>query len=72
MRYAVWLIASAKFALPSALLVWMANSLGFNFSPLLSSTASPRDATVIYQLSAPIIQLNQSGTAPHGGRDGPQ
>ncbi len=36
-RYAVWLIASVKFVLPSAFLVSLAQFLGFAFPPLLDS-----------------------------------
>jgi len=63
-RYAVWLIASAKFVLPSALIVPIAHRLGIDFSSLLASTNGTSDgATVIFQLTAPIIQFEESGGA---------
>jgi TonB family protein len=63
-RYAVWLIASAKFVLPSALLVPIAHRLGIDFSSLLASTNGTNDgATVLSQLTAPIIQFEDSAGA---------
>src|SRR6266478_4594704 len=54
-RYAVWLIAAVKFALPSALLVPIAHRLGIDCSSLLASTNGTNDgATVIFQLTEPI------------------
>ncbi|HXI93215.1 MAG TPA: M56 family metallopeptidase, partial [Blastocatellia bacterium] len=63
-RYGVWLIASAKFVLPSALIVPIAHGLGIDFSSLLASSNGTSDgATVIFQLTAPIIQFEESGGA---------
>src|SRR5580765_6553072 len=63
-RYAVWLIASAKFVLPSAILLPIAHRLGVDFSSLLASTNGSKDgATVLFQLTAPIIQFEESGGA---------
>src|SRR6185503_20518198 len=60
-RYAVFLIASAKFVIPSSLLVAIAGATGLNFSSLFASNSKTSEGfTVIYQLTAPIIQLDQS------------
>ena len=58
-RYAVWLIASATFILPSTLAVQLAHALGIDFSFLLALNEGPSDgATVFFQLTAPILQIN--------------
>lgn len=54
-RYAIWLIASAKFVLPSAILIIMVRQLGLDFSFLLPLHSETRQGTVS-QLTAPIIQ----------------
>jgi TonB family protein len=50
-RYAVWLIASAKFILPSAMLVLLANQVGFEFPSLFAIDSG--NATVIAQVNEP-------------------
>jgi TonB family protein len=61
-RYVVWMIASVRFMLPSALLVSIAHLLGIDFSSLFASShGSGEAATVVFQLTAPIIQLDGSG-----------
>jgi TonB family protein len=60
-RYVVWLIASVKFVVPSALLVSMAHLFGLNFSSLVASNSAASEGfTVISQLTAPVIQFDQS------------
>ena len=60
-RYVVWLIASAKFVVPSALLVPVAHALGIDFSSLLRPAEGTNvGPAVIVQLSAPIGQFTQS------------
>jgi TonB family protein len=51
-RYAVWLITSAKFVLPSVLLVLLANQAGFEFPSLF--TPNQENATVIAQVNEPV------------------
>jgi TonB family protein len=72
-RYAVWIIASVRFALPSTLLVSIAHFLGIDFSSLLpSKSVSGAGATSIVQLTAPITQLDESvsvGTHAARGHD---
>src|SRR5262245_25725284 len=59
-RYAIWLIAAAKFALPSALLVSLISALGFDFSlPLFSGPDANETTAVISQLTAPIASIQQ-------------
>jgi TonB family protein len=48
-RYAVWLMASAKFILPSAMLVLLASQAGFEFPSLFATDSS----TVIAQVNEP-------------------
>jgi TonB family protein len=63
-RYAIWLIASAKFVVPSALLVFIAGRFGFEFSSLLTSVPeSGQGYTVIYQLTSPVTQPGESAIA---------
>lgn len=63
-RYALWLIASVKFALPSTLFVSMASRLGVDLSSILASTSETGEgSTVIYQLTAPLIQFDKSTSA---------
>ncbi|MEK6323357.1 MAG: hypothetical protein AABN33_17090 [Acidobacteriota bacterium] len=63
-RYAVWLIASVKFALPSALIVSTASRFGVDFASILTSTPETGEGfTVIYQLTAPLIQFDKSTSA---------
>jgi len=58
-RYTVWLIASATFVLPSALAVQLAHALGIDFSSLLALNEGAGDRpTVFFQLTAPILQIN--------------
>src|SRR5881296_3296399 len=56
-RYAICLIASVKFALPAALLVPLAHRLGIDFSLLASTNGTNDGATVVFQLTEPIIQF---------------
>ena len=69
-RYALWLIASAKFVLPSVLVFSIASSLGVDFSPLLISPDGSNDgAKVFFQLTAPVgtaIEPAFTGQAPRG------
>src|SRR5689334_416586 len=50
-RYAVWLITSAKFILPSVLFVLLANQAGIELPRLFAMDAG--NATVIAQVSEP-------------------
>src|SRR5262245_27459802 len=60
-RYAVWLIASAKFALPSALFAAAFRQLGIDIPHVIASNPE-RVSTiaVVYQLATPILQFNES------------
>ncbi|MFY9557298.1 MAG: M56 family metallopeptidase, partial [Blastocatellia bacterium] len=54
-RYAVWLIASAGFMLPSALLFSVATRMGVDFHSLITSKSNPgQGPSVIYQLASPL------------------
>src|SRR6185295_9618789 len=65
-RYMIWLIASAKFVLPSVLLLPLAGLLRIDFSGLLALTRGPMDQpAVIVQITAPIVQSEEPiGSAP--------
>jgi TonB family protein len=54
-RYAVWLMASAKFILPSAMLVLLANQVGFEFPSLFAIDSG--NATVIAQVNEPVADI---------------
>jgi TonB family protein len=59
-RYMIWLIAAAKFALPSALFVFMASQVGIDFNSLFdSSDANAPAATALYQVVAPVAQSSE-------------
>jgi TonB family protein len=59
-RYIMWLIASFKFALPSALFVFLASQIGIEFNPLFdSSNANAPAATALYQVVAPVAHSAQ-------------
>ncbi|HKP86784.1 MAG TPA: M56 family metallopeptidase [Blastocatellia bacterium] len=60
-RYVVWLIASLKFAVPSALIVLLATQTGIKFPSLFDSAETPRGVTVIYQVAEPVAQNPQPG-----------
>src|SRR5438128_10322940 len=63
-RYAVWLIASAKFFLPSAILVTIAGRLGLDFSSLAPWHGETSQGTaVVTQLTAPVVQWEESAFA---------
>lgn len=65
-RYAVLLIASAKFALPSAVFASLASRLGFDFSSLFNSKMPTEATAFVYQLTAPVTQLEESaGSGVH-------
>jgi TonB family protein len=51
-RYAVWMLTSAKFILPSALLVLLANQAGVELPSLF--TTNQENATVIAQVNEPV------------------
>ncbi len=51
-RYAVWLITSTKFVLPSVLLVLLASQAGFEFPALFATYQE--NATVIAQVNEPV------------------
>src|SRR5262252_475286 len=44
-RYVIWLLASAKFVLPSAILVVVIKILGIDLTPLLSAQTETSDVT---------------------------
>ncbi len=54
-RYAIWLIALAKFALPAALFIILFYKIGFDFSGLLSP--HPASETAITQVAEPMPYL---------------
>jgi len=70
-RYAVWLVASAKFVLPSLLLVSLASRAGIDFSWLQSADREHQPA--IAQLTEPveITYIESEGDAAHPGRSRP-
>lgn len=59
-RYAVLLIASAKFALPSAVFASAASRFGFDLSSLFNSTTPTEAPAFVYQLTAPVTQFEES------------
>jgi bla regulator protein BlaR1 len=59
-RYAVLLIASAKFALPSAMFASVASQFGVDFSSLFASRAPAETPAFVYQLTAPVVQVEGS------------
>ncbi len=60
-RHIVWLMAFAKFLLPSALLFLLARGLGLNFSwPARTETIAAADAGVLLQIAEPVAQATQS------------
>lgn len=59
-RYAVLLIASAKFALPSAVFASASSRLGFDLSSLFSSKTPTEAPAFVYQLTAPLVQFEAS------------
>ena len=70
-RYALWLVASAKFVLPSLLLVSFASRAGIDFSWLQSADRGHQPA--IAQLTEPIeiTYIEAEGDAAHPGRSRP-
>jgi beta-lactamase regulating signal transducer with metallopeptidase domain len=57
-RYIVWLITSAKFALPSVLFVFLSNQAGLEMPPLFDSTTeAPQSVAVISQVTTPVVQF---------------
>src|SRR5262249_13235363 len=63
-RYAVLLIASAKFLLPSFLLILLAGQAGLDLAALFTPASAPRGgATSLYQIAAPIIEPGETATA---------
>ncbi len=66
-RYAVWLIALLKFAVPSFVIIILANLLGMDFSTLLDSTAdqAPGVMSQIAVIELPAREV-ASGTAVVG------
>ncbi len=55
-RYAVWVIALTKFALPALLVVLLASQIGFDFSEFLRFGQSRDNARVFVQFTEPIYQ----------------
>ncbi|HVG18032.1 MAG TPA: hypothetical protein VNI02_03200, partial [Blastocatellia bacterium] len=61
-RYIIWLIACAKFALPSALIVFLAGQAGLRLpSPFDSTTEARQSVTVIHRVTAPVAASAQPG-----------
>lgn len=54
-RYAVWIMVSAKFILPSAMLVLLASQAGFEFPSLFTNDSG--NATVIAQVNEPVSDV---------------
>ena len=70
-RYAIWLIASAKFVVPSALLVSIAGRFGLNLPNFFVSTPKTRYGfSVISQLAAPVVHFDQSNSAGYAAARG--
>ncbi|HMB27886.1 MAG TPA: hypothetical protein VKS99_07250, partial [Blastocatellia bacterium] len=56
-RHIVWLMAFAKFLLPSALLFLMAQGVGLNLSwPARTEMTATVDAEVLLQIAGPVAQ----------------
>src|SRR5512143_2900577 len=71
-RFVVWLMVSAKFALPAALLVPFANRIGLDFSSLLASSNGSNEGTLtIFQFTAPVTQSGQATGVNASPGDGP-
>lgn len=62
-RYAVLLVASAKFALPSAVFASVASRFGFDFSSLFNSQPPTEAPAFVYQLTAPVTQFEDSAVS---------
>ncbi|HEY3137286.1 MAG TPA: M56 family metallopeptidase [Blastocatellia bacterium] len=63
-RYAIWLIASAKFVLPSAVFVIIARQLGLDFSSMfISNSEIGQGAGIVSQLTTPLMQWEESAVA---------
>ncbi|MBI3653813.1 MAG: M56 family metallopeptidase [Acidobacteria bacterium] len=60
-RYAVWLFISAKFILPSALFMLLANQAGLEFPALFATTQE--NATVIAQVNEPVGDFYEQDSA---------
>lgn len=70
-RFVVWLMVSAKFALPAALLVPFANRIGLDFSSLLASSNGSNEGTLtIFQFTAPVTQSGQATSINASPGDG--
>ncbi|MFP5265259.1 MAG: TonB family protein [Blastocatellia bacterium] len=60
-RCAIWAVASAKFALPSALIVFLAAQAGVRFpSPVDSKAVASQSVAVIHQVAAPVARPAQA------------
>ncbi|MGH9767720.1 MAG: TonB family protein [Blastocatellia bacterium] len=60
-RHIIWLMAFAKFLLPSLWLVLLARGLGLNFSwPTQTELIAAADAEVLLQIAEPVAQTAQS------------
>src|SRR5262245_35609862 len=60
-RHIVWMMAFAKFLLPSALLFLLASELGLNISwPARTEMIAAADAEVFLQIAEPLEQTGQS------------
>src|SRR3989442_3321211 len=63
-RYAIWLIASAKFILPSAILVIIARRLGLDFSfSFVSNNEIGHGTGIVSQLTTPLVLWEDSTVA---------
>ncbi|HEU4595452.1 MAG TPA: M56 family metallopeptidase, partial [Pyrinomonadaceae bacterium] len=68
-RYALWLVASAKFVLPSALFALLAAFAGVEASWLTDgggAETGERSVPVIFQLAVPVSALNESSVTTSG------
>src|SRR5215475_8438575 len=62
-RHIVWLMAFAKFLLPSALLFLLAREAGLNLSwPARTEMAATADAGVLLQIARPIAQSDSGAS----------
>lgn len=58
-RYSLWLIAAAKFVVPSALFVYLVKWSGLDLSSLFSHVQTPV-APVIYRVAEPVFQFTET------------
>ncbi|HVF56812.1 MAG TPA: M56 family metallopeptidase [Pyrinomonadaceae bacterium] len=61
-RHALWLVASAKFVVPSALFAWLARWSGFDASVLFGAAEEAGGgAQIVYGIAEPLSQLAAGG-----------